>query len=222
MNIYVASFKEQDLFDYEVDIFDNADWWREYFKPGDVIKAGTILKVVGKVHSDHPDWLYDASRLPAYLIARTDYTVDNNLNYDEETNNRQALHFGRWHHDDGRYYVDVINEQGDWWYNKGYTASNSIWDTCTPNNQYANQLPWTFVTEGVITDYISFQWNDKYYEPGSFSLALPANNENMDVFQEGKYILNEESEHVMMIETVQFNSNLKSDGYIMTVSGRSI
>lgn len=221
MNIYIASFKEQDLFDYEVDIFDNADWWREYFKPGDVVKAGTILKVVGKVHTDHPDWIYDVSRLPAYLIAREDYTVDNNLNYDEETSNRQALHFGRWYHDDGRYYVDVINEQGEW-YNKGYTASNSIWDTCTPNNQYANQLPWTFVTEGVITDYISFQWNDKYYEPGSFSLALPANNENMDVFQEGRYILNEESEHVMMIETVQFNSNLKSDGYIMTVSGRSI
>lgn len=217
MNIYIASFKKQDMYDYEANIFYNADWWREYFKPGDVVKAGTILKVVGV---DGTQWEYDSSRLPAYLIAKEDFTVDSNMEYDIETVNRQKLHFGRWN-SDGKWYVDVINENGKWW-DKGYTASNSIWDTCTPNNQYANEMPWTFITEGVITDYISFQWNDKYNEAGQFTLVIPMTESNIELLQPGRYILIEKTNRVMIIEGVKLNANLMADGWIMQVTGRSL
>lgn len=217
MNIYVASFKQQDIYDYEANIFYNADWWREYFKPGDVVKAGTILKVVGK---DGTQWQYDSSRLPAYLIAKEDFTVDDDMRDNVETVNRQKLHFGRWN-SDGKWYADVINEQGAW-YDKGYTASDSIWDTCTPRIQYANYMPWTFVTEGVISDYISLQWRDAYNEVGTFTLVLPANEENLKVFQPDRYVMIENSEKIMIIESIKLNANLMADGFVLQVSGRSL
>lgn len=217
MNIYVASFKQQDIYDYEASIFYNADWWREYFKPGDVVKAGTILKVVGE---DGTQWQYDSTKLPAYLIAKEDFTVDSDMSLDGETVNRQALHFGRWN-DNGKWYADVINENGAW-YDKGYTASDSIWDTCTPRIQYANYMPWTFVTEGVISDYISLQWRDAYNEVGTFTLVLPANEENLKIFQPDRYIMIEKSEKIMIIESIKLNANLMADGFVLQVSGRSL
>lgn len=217
MNIYVASFKEQDIYDYIVDIANkpnNVDVetyitdWALGIKE---IKAGAILKVTDSSNSGS----FANGFIPAYLIARTKW-VNPYIEGDDPAE-AEAESMVPWDQDENEKYI--INVLGQY----GYMQNpQNIWETCTPNNKYANEKPWTFITEGVITDYISFQWNDKYYEPGSFSLALPANNENMEVFQEGRYILNEESEHVMMIETVQFNNNLKSDGYIMNVSGRSI
>ena len=47
-----------------------------------------------------------------------------------------------------------------------------------------NKDIYSFVTEGIVTDYISFQWNDKYYEEGSFNITLPANDDNMDLIIE--------------------------------------
>ena len=213
MNIYVASFRQApEIAKYIVDVNDN---WREWYISEGVteIKAGDVAKVI----NTNPNLPYETRKMyPAYIIARMNYIVtdpgegeaDDTLMIPMEFENDDEFAINRW--------VNVIGPNGY----PNFTIN--VWETCTPNNGYANEVPWTFITEGVITDYISFQWNDKYYEPGSFSLALPANNENMEVFQEGRYILNEESEHVMMIESVQFNNNLKSDGYIMTVSGRSI
>lgn len=99
---------------------------------------------------------------------------------------------------------------------------NIIFKSIKQNDIHAVYKPFTFITEGIITDYISFQWNDKYYQEGNFNITLPANEENMSLLTEGRYVLIGESDKVMMIERVQFNNNLKTDGYIMQVSGRSI
>lgn len=219
MNIYVVSFRQApEIAKYIVDVNEEAHglfYWQEWYISEGVteIKAGDVIKVI----NTNPNLPYETKKMyPAYIIARMDHVVTD----PGEPNDNEALMIPLEFENDDEYatnrWVNVIGRNGY----PNYDVN--IWETCTPNNGYANEVPWSFITEGVITDYISFQWNDKYYEPGSFSLALPANDENMTIFQEGRYILNEESEHVMMIETVQFNSNLKSDGYIMTVSGRSI
>lgn len=219
MNIYIASFRQApEIAKYIVDVNEEAHglfYWQEWYISEGVteIKAGDVIKVI----NTNPNLPYETKKMyPAYIIARMDHVVTD----PGEPNDNEALMIPLEFENDDEYatnrWVNVIGRNGY----PNYDVN--IWETCTPNNGYANEVPWSFITEGVITDYISFQWNDKYYEPGSFSLALPANDENMTIFQEGRYILNEESEHVMMIETVQFNSNLKSDGYIMTVSGRSI
>lgn len=44
MNIYVADFKPGE-YDYETSVFESTSWWTKYFQNGDIIKAGTILKV---------------------------------------------------------------------------------------------------------------------------------------------------------------------------------
>ena len=103
-----------------------------------------------------------------------------------------------------------------------YYYSKAIFVPVNPDDNEALIEPYTFITEGIITDYISFQWKDGYNEPGSFTLALPASQETMDLLKEDRYLLIGESLHTMLIETVVFNNNLKSDGYIMQVSGRSI
>lgn len=81
---------------------------------------------------------------------------------------------------------------------------------------------YSFVTKGIVTDYISLQWVDKYYEEGNFNLVIPASEENMDLFKEGLFLLCGKSDRCMMIESIVFNNNLKSDGYIMQVNGRSL
>lgn len=81
---------------------------------------------------------------------------------------------------------------------------------------------YSFITKGIVTDYISFQWVDKYYKEGNFNLIIPANEENMDLFKEDRLLLCGKSDKCMIIENIIFNNNLKSDGYIMQINGRSL
>lgn len=79
-----------------------------------------------------------------------------------------------------------------------------------------------FIPKGVINDYISLQWMDGYNTVGSFSLVLADTPENRDIFKQNRYVMIEKSDKVMIIEKVKFNANLRSDGYILEVSGRSL
>lgn len=79
-----------------------------------------------------------------------------------------------------------------------------------------------FIPKGVVNDYISLQWMDGYNTVGSFSLVLADTPENRDIFKQNRYVMIEKSDKVMIIEKVKFNANLRSDGYILEVSGRSL
>ena len=72
----------------------------------------------------------------------------------------------------------------------------------------------------VIDDYISLIWTDRYNEAGDFELYLEATLPNVSAYQIGMYLSNTESEHMMLIETIEIKSDLE-DGSKLIVSGRS-
>ena len=209
-------------------------WWYD-FPAGYIIHAGDVLKVSG-----------DTNYFPAYLIAKEDYIITGDTkevldgNYSNippaSTKDAVFMHFGVYKENGVLNAVNVINLTNDpvlsGGYNFTYSWTNpidettgtgaSIWETCTPGNANANEMPWSFITEGVISDYISIQWVDGYNEVGSFSLVLPANDENLDLFKPDRYLLIENTEKIMVIETTKFNANLMSDGFVLQVSGRSL
>lgn len=73
----------------------------------------------------------------------------------------------------------------------------------------------------VIDDYISLIWTDRYNEAGDFELYLEATLPNVSAYQIGMYLSNTESEHMMLIETIEIKSDLE-DGSKLIVSGRSL
>lgn len=73
----------------------------------------------------------------------------------------------------------------------------------------------------VVDVYKSFIWTDRYYEAGDFELYIPIHNINLDDFQKDYYLWNSESEHLMVIESLNIESDIE-DGVCLAVSGRSL
>ena len=212
-NIYVASFKPSN-YDYNVHTLERQYWWYEfdsehrYIVKYKKIKKGSILRFVRNRTNGY--------EVIGYLIAKKDYNIDQDNPASIEMIKALEIPF-----DDNSYQPNPPTYKID----LRLADSTCIWTSILPEyyNDYASEEPpYTFVTEGIITDYISLQWNDRYYEPGSFSLVLPSSQEAMDILKEGRYLLSGKSEHIMIIDKVQFNNNLRSDGNIMQVYGRSI
>lgn len=67
----------------------------------------------------------------------------------------------------------------------------------------------------------SLIWTDRYYEAGDFELYIPASKEMIDVLQEDLRLYNRDSEHIMIIEDVQIETDVE-DGAHLTVTGRSL
>ena len=79
----------------------------------------------------------------------------------------------------------------------------------------------SFRQVAVVDDYISAIWTDRYYKYGDFELVLPPKDANASVFQIGYYIYLEQSEHLMVINSVNPKTNIE-EGSRFTVTGRSL
>ena len=210
-NIYVASFNPSDS-DYEVDTYHYNNWWytgdseQGYHALYKKIKKCSILRFIIRRTNGY--------NILGYLIAKEDYIIDQDNPNTEEIRKVLSVPYDNQVGTNPTYKIDLRKAD-----------STCIWTSVLPEyyNAYAcEEAPYTFVTEGILTDYISLQWNDRYYEPGSFSLVLPSSQEAMDLLKEGRYLLSGKSDRIMIIDKVQFNNNLRSDGHIMQVYGRSI
>lgn len=215
INIYVASFKQKDVFDiglalevYNSSLNNNLDVW--FLDTGTQnIKAGDIIKITVKPGSEQ---YVNTSLFPVYLVAKQDYTITN-MHYPECEPDIPYVRIPRIVTQDGKIVITLEN-----------STSQNIWRpcVCNPTDSYATDMPWAFITEGVVTDYMSFQWNEKYSDVSSFTLTLPAIDENISMFQTDRYIMIGESEKIMIIEETKLNANLMADGYVFQVSGRSL
>lgn len=79
----------------------------------------------------------------------------------------------------------------------------------------------TYNLEGIIDEYASFIWTDRYNEAGDFELYLPVTEKNLSLLKLGYYLWIDSSEHQMIIENIRLSSSLDS-GNMMTVSGQSL
>lgn len=78
-----------------------------------------------------------------------------------------------------------------------------------------------FVTIAVIEDYESFIWTDRYNKYGDFEYYGIVTKEKLELFQPGYYLVNDLSEHTMIIEGIDIISNVE-DGDKIKVTGRSL
>lgn len=82
-------------------------------------------------------------------------------------------------------------------------------------------LDTNFEAIGVIDTYRSFIWTDRYDEAGDFEIYLPMNMDFLNLLKKDYYLINSESEHMMIIETVLIESDVE-DGAYLTITGRSL
>ncbi len=73
----------------------------------------------------------------------------------------------------------------------------------------------------ILDTYVSLSWTDKYNEYGKFEMVLPLIKENVDLFQKDYYIWKNDTEHMMVVETIEIDeSNTSTNKF--KVSGRSL
>lgn len=73
----------------------------------------------------------------------------------------------------------------------------------------------------VVDVYNSFIWTDRYKEEGDFEIYIPINIINLGDFQKEYYLWNSESEHVMILESLNIESKTE-EGVCLAVTGRSL
>ena len=78
-----------------------------------------------------------------------------------------------------------------------------------------------FKAVGIMDSFESFIWTDRYSKCGDFEIYGPANTEALSLLQVDYYLWNKDSEHAMIIEDIEINTDTE-DGNYYTVRGRSL
>lgn len=73
---------------------------------------------------------------------------------------------------------------------------------------------------GVVDNYNSFIWTERYAEAGDFELTIPASKQAVDLFQQDYYLKIKDSNELMIIETITIKTENRAQ--YMTVAGRSL
>jgi hypothetical protein len=73
----------------------------------------------------------------------------------------------------------------------------------------------------IIDDYESAIWTDRYHECGDFEIYTPVTPDVLSVFKQDYYLLNRDSEHVMIVEKLLIKTDVELGNHA-TVTGRSL
>lgn len=73
----------------------------------------------------------------------------------------------------------------------------------------------------VVDDYESLIWTDRYQECGDFEIYTPVTSEILSVLKQDYYLINRDSEHVMIIEKLLIKTDVELGNHI-TITGRSL
>lgn len=78
----------------------------------------------------------------------------------------------------------------------------------------------TFEIIRIEESFSSLVWTERYQAAGEFVLDIPINVANFDVYKRGNYVILDESEEVMMIESLNIDD--QQEDPVLEVSGRSL
>ena len=78
-----------------------------------------------------------------------------------------------------------------------------------------------FNTLGLLDQFDSFIWTDRYNEAGDFEIYTAVTSELLDLLQADRYLWWNESEHTMIIEQITVDTD-EDLGNMLTVTGRSL
>ena len=66
----------------------------------------------------------------------------------------------------------------------------------------------TFEFIRIEENYSSLVWTERYQAPGDFVMEIPISEANFNVYRRGNYVIMDESEEVMVIETLNINDEV--------------
>lgn len=78
----------------------------------------------------------------------------------------------------------------------------------------------TFEIIRIEESFSSLVWTERYQATGEFVLDIPINAANFDVYKRGNYVILDESEEVMVIESLNIDD--QQEDPVLEVSGRSL
>lgn len=78
-----------------------------------------------------------------------------------------------------------------------------------------------FEQVGIVDVYKSFIWTDRYQESGDFEVYAPVESAPMRYLKQDYYLWNRNSEHAMIIEAVNIESDAENGAYVI-VRGHSL
>lgn len=73
----------------------------------------------------------------------------------------------------------------------------------------------------MVDDYESSIWTDRYQECGDFEIYTPVTSDIISVIKQDYYLMNRDSEHVMIIEKLLIKTDVELGNHI-TITGRSL
>lgn len=76
-------------------------------------------------------------------------------------------------------------------------------------------------TVDIIDTFESLIWTDRYSKCGDFEIYTYASLENITLFKDDYYLWTKDSEHVMIVESKQIESDVETGAHL-TVTGRSL
>lgn len=74
---------------------------------------------------------------------------------------------------------------------------------------------------GLVEEYKSLIWNNRYWSDGDFELALPASADNIAMCQKGFYIIRTDDDMVGVIEKIEIDTDYDGEN-LLIVSGKDI
>lgn len=74
---------------------------------------------------------------------------------------------------------------------------------------------------GVVDDYSSLIWTERYYQYSDFEIETAATNAHLAIYVKGNYIHKKDSDRLMIIESVEYNSSAE-EGRQLLVSGKDL
>lgn len=80
----------------------------------------------------------------------------------------------------------------------------------------------SFKSVGIIDQFESLLWNDRYNDYGDFEIYLPMSTDIMNMAKQDYYLWKKDSEHVMIIEGIEIKSDIVEDGDHLIITGRSL
>lgn len=73
----------------------------------------------------------------------------------------------------------------------------------------------------IVDMYESLIWTERYSEAGDFELVVPANEENLKIFELDRFVKIKDSTYTMVIESIEMTTDVE-EGNKFRISGRSL
>lgn len=74
---------------------------------------------------------------------------------------------------------------------------------------------------GIVEDYISLVWTERWSEAGEFELEVPISYDTFSLLQRNRYLVAKQFEDTMIIETVEIKDDA-IEGKYLSITGRSL